>query len=63
MTDFQVSCGCMKSKCTTGMCVCKKAGLFCTSLCKNCRGVDRCLNKPIENPSAVSEEEENDFAS
>lgn len=47
----------MRSKCTTAVCVCKKAGLNCSQLCKFCSDVDNCLNLPIADTDVPAEEE------
>lgn len=42
-----VSCKCVTG-CTTGGCSCKKAGLRCSVICKNCAG-NGCVNSPDPN--------------
>ncbi|XP_015125311.1 uncharacterized protein LOC107047093 [Diachasma alloeum] len=52
-----VSCKCARSKCNTAVCVCKKAGLNFSQLCKYCDDDDNCLNQPVANSDEPAEEE------
>jgi hypothetical protein len=39
-----VKCACAKSRCSTGQCRCRKAGLDCTDLCSCSDSEDECEN-------------------
>ncbi|XP_034947845.1 uncharacterized protein [Chelonus insularis] len=55
----QVRCSC--TDCSSSRCTCKKSGIRCTQLCKNCEG-NACENKaiqPAEQTAEICEEEEN----
>jgi len=63
-----VKCGCIKSRCSTNRCQCRKAGLNCTDLCScSDEGVESCDNVDIDGDSDIEysdndedTEEEND---
>lgn len=42
---LQVRCSC--TDCSTSRCTCKKSGIRCTQLCKNCEG-ETCDNKALQ---------------
>ena len=40
-----VKCGCVKQRCETNHCQCRKAGLNCTDLCRCSDNGEKCENK------------------
>ena len=61
-----VKCKCVREKCTTKRCQCRKAGLTCTDLCSCSDTGEGCKNMPEDdrgdNDEEVSDDEDDDEA-
>ena len=55
-----IRCDCLKTRCDTGRCTCRKAELTCTDLCGCCDIGETCSNAEQLNIAANEEDEEDD---